>query len=130
MKKKSEIVTPLKRAEGLGSAHSGVYHWIMLRVSAIALIPLSIWFVFSVIKLTKYNHLQFSLFFRSPFNALLMALLVGFSFYHAASGLTEVIEDYVHNKFKKTITLLVIKFTIFGAGLATILAVVKLHLNG
>jgi succinate dehydrogenase / fumarate reductase membrane anchor subunit len=125
----SENETLLKEAR-LGSAHHGAYHWLILRVTALALIPLSVWFVVTLITLTRAGHQQVSEFFLSPLHAILMALMVVFSFYHAALGLQEVIEDYVHGKFKKIISLLVINFSLLLVGGVTLLAVIKMHSSG
>ena len=128
MSSKPQIVTPIKRAEGLGSAHDGLHHWLSLRISSIALIPLCAWFIISVIRLTRTDHAHLLEFFHSPVNAVLMALLVAFSFYHAVLGLQEVVEDYVHSKFKKAVSLLVIRFGLLGLGAITILSIIKMHL--
>lgn len=125
--KSNSIKTPLKRVEGLGSAHHGVHHWIMLRSTAVALIPLSVWFVVNLIILSKSDFAQLLQFFKSPVNALLMALLVVFSFYHAALGLREVVEDYVHRKFKKSVTILFINLALLALGTLTVMAIAKMH---
>ena len=130
MSSKPTIATPLKRAEGLGSSHSGVHHWLALRISSMALIPLGIWFVVSVLRLAHSDHAALMEFFNNPINAVLMALVVGFSFHHTMLGLQEVIEDYVHCKIKKTTMLLLIRFGLLGLGAVTVLAIVKMHLAG
>ena len=100
----------------------------MQRVTAVALLPLVVWFVASVILLTRTDHATLIDFFKAPINAVLMAILIIFSFYHAALGLQEIVEDYVHGKFAKLVTLLVIKFGLLLLGTITVLAIVKMHL--
>ena len=89
--------SPLGRAMGLGSAKEGVEHWWMARVSAVALIPLTLWFVASIIAHTGSDYATFIVWLRTPIAAILMTLLLIALFYHTALGLQVVIEDYVHS---------------------------------
>lgn len=130
MKSNTTIKTPLKKAKALGSAHQGAHHWWMERLTSVALVPLIIWFVYSVLKLTHAEHLQVLNFFESPINTVLMGLLVIISFYHTSMGLQVIVEDYVHVRTPKFIILLVIKLGCFALGLASILAIAKLHFGG
>lgn len=127
--KDTNIRTPLKRAEGLGSSHHGAHHWILLRVTSLVLVPLSIWFVYQLISLSHQDHATVVEFFKTPLNAVLMSLFIAFSFHHGAYGLREVVEDYVHNKFKKNLTLLIINSAAFVITLLTVMAIIKMHLN-
>ena len=86
----------LKTVKGLGSAKSGVGHWWMQRVTAVALIPLSLWFLSSIISvMLSPDVIVVAKWFSSPINALLMILLLSSMFFHAKLGLLVVIEDYV-----------------------------------
>ena len=125
--KNNSLETPLKHAEELGSAHHGSGHWLILRITSLALLPLTVWFVVTVIRLSKVEQPQLVGFFQSPINALLMALLIAFSFYHTALGLQEVVEDYVHKKFTKATLLLIINLGLLALGILTIMAIVKMH---
>lgn len=89
---------PLARVLGLGSAKSGVGHWWAQRVSAIALVPITLWFVASLIAHTGSDHASFQAWLRTPFAAIAMILLVVTLFHHTASGLQVVIEDYMHSR--------------------------------
>ena len=85
---------------GLGSAKGGVEHWWAERVSAIALVPLTLWFVASIIAHTGSNYAAFIAWLRTPTAAVLMVLLLIALFHHTALGLQVVIEDYVHSRAK------------------------------
>jgi succinate dehydrogenase / fumarate reductase membrane anchor subunit len=98
--------SPLARAIGLGSAKVGVEHWWMERVSAIALVPLTLWFVASIIAHTGSDYTTSIAWLRTPLASILMILLLIALFYHTALGLQVVIEDYVHSgtKFAALVT--------------------------
>jgi succinate dehydrogenase / fumarate reductase membrane anchor subunit len=98
--------SPLARAMGLGSAKDGVEHWWMERVSAVALVPLTLWFVASIIAHTGSDYTTFIAWLRTPLASILMILLLIALFYHTALGLQVVIEDYVHSgtKFAALVT--------------------------
>lgn len=102
--------TPLGRALGLGSAKGGTSHWWGQRVSALALIPLSLWFAISVLQLSRADYGVVIDWLHAPWVAVLLALFVATIFYHAYLGLQVVFEDYVHLEWLKVATLLLIKF--------------------
>ena len=87
---------PLARARGLGSARSGSRHWWLQRVTALALAPLTVWFVISFMALIGADHRTYSQWISSPLNAVLMILLVIVLFYHMTLGLQVIAEDYLH----------------------------------
>ena len=95
-----DMRTPLARAIGLGSAKEGVGPWWAERVSAVALVPLTLWFVTSIIAHTGSDYATFIVWLRTPLTAILMILLLIALFYHTALGLQVVIEDYVHSGAK------------------------------
>ncbi|WP_421988915.1 succinate dehydrogenase, hydrophobic membrane anchor protein [Roseococcus sp.] len=101
--------TPLGRVRGLGSAKSGTHHWWMQRVTSIALLPLTLWFVVSMIGLAGTTYLETLLWIATPLNAVLMLALILLTFHHMAAGLQVVVEDYVRNEFQRIAYLLVIK---------------------
>jgi succinate dehydrogenase / fumarate reductase, membrane anchor subunit len=89
--------SPLARAMGLGSAKEGVGHWWAERASAVALIPLTLWFVASIIAHIQSDYATFIAWLRTPIGTILMILLQVALFYHTALGLQVVVEDYVHS---------------------------------
>lgn len=102
--------TPVKQARGLGSARSGVGHWWVQRVTAIALIPLGVWFAGSLIALLSADYATVTAWLALPYNAVLTALLVVIMFHHSWLGVQVVVEDYVHAEGIKIASLLIIKF--------------------
>jgi succinate dehydrogenase / fumarate reductase membrane anchor subunit len=100
---------PLGRARGLGSAKEGVgHHWGTL-VTAIGLIPLSLWFVISLIGLAHADYATVKGWLSRPFNASMFVLTVLMVVYHAQLGVQMVVEDYVHGEGKKFGTLVATK---------------------
>jgi succinate dehydrogenase / fumarate reductase membrane anchor subunit len=122
--------SPLGRALGLGSAKQGVEHWWVQRLTAVALVPLSLWFVASVIALVGADHAAVVAWLSRPLVAILMVLLVGTSFYHASLGLQVVIEDYVHHEGAKIAALVLNKLVCFALAVAGIFAVLKIAFGG
>src|ERR1700739_4247412 len=92
----SRMRSPLGRAIGLGSAKEGVEHWWAQRLTAIALIPLSLWFVSAVIGLAGGDLETMQNWVALPLPAILLVLLLIATFYHLSLGLQVVIDDYVH----------------------------------
>ncbi len=97
---KSDTRTPISRASGLGSAKSGIGHWWAQRISAVALIPLSLWFAASIIAHVGDDYAEVFAWLQSPLSAVIMTLLVAALFYHVALGLQTIIEDYFHSALK------------------------------
>ena len=117
--------SPLARAIGLGSAKEGVGSWWAERVSAVALVPLTLWFAASIIAHTGSGYVAVIVWLRTPFAATLMILLLITLFYHTALGLQVVIEDYVHSatKFTAVIAVRLGCWALAGAGVVAILRV-------
>jgi len=117
--------TPISRVRGLGSAKDGTHHWWMQRLTAVALVPLSIWFVISMIGLASADHAAVSAWLATPLTAVLMLLFVIATFYHMQLGLQVVIEDYIHGEAAKMVCLIGIKLGSFALGVAAAFAVLK-----
>ena len=94
--------TPLSRARGLGSAKHGVGHWISERVAAIALVPLTLWAVFGVLRLAAGDYDFAVAWIHDPLNAVLMVLTVAISFWHMLAGMRVGVEDSITPGFSKT----------------------------
>ncbi|MCK5362426.1 MAG: succinate dehydrogenase, hydrophobic membrane anchor protein [Gammaproteobacteria bacterium] len=101
---------PLARARGLGSAKSGTHHWWMQRLTAVALVPLSLWFVASLITLVTADHATVIAWLHSPLVAILCCALIVAIFYHGQLGLQVVVEDYVHTESLKLVSIVVAGF--------------------
>jgi succinate dehydrogenase membrane anchor subunit len=95
-----QMRSPLGRAIGLGSAREGVEHWWRERVTAVALIPLTLWFVASIIARSGEGYAEFVAWLKAPVATCMMILLLIALFYHAALGLQVIIEDYVPSAIK------------------------------
>lgn len=119
-----QMRSSLGRVRGLGSAKEGVGHWWAQRVTAIALVPLAIWFVVSAISLTGADYQTFVAWIGTFGNALLMILTVLVLFYHASLGMQVVIEDYVSGEGARIIVLLAVKFVLYALAASCVLAVV------
>ena len=121
--------TPAKRVHGLGSAKEGVNHWWIQRMTALLLIPLSLWFVASLWYLFGATRAELINWLSGPISSTLMILLILAGFYHAKLGMQVVIEDYVHSRLWHT--WLQVQVTLGCAVLATacIVSVLKLVLG-
>lgn len=120
------IKTPMNRVLGLGSAKDGVHHWWSMRLSSIALVPLTILFLFPFLSALGEPLETVRAIYASPFNAVIAILFVAVSFHHLAQGLQVVIEDYVHEKKART-TMLVLNALLCGLfGVAGVFAIAKL----
>ena len=122
--------SPLGRARGLGSARSGVGHFLWERLTGLALVPLGIWFVYALISTLMNGDIgTLGGWLHSPVVLVLMLLLVGLTFIHSMVGTQVVIEDYVHRQPWSGLLLLVNKSLHILLGLCTLVAVLKLHMN-
>lgn len=122
--------TPLARARGLGSAREGAGHWWAQRLTAIALVPLCLWFVAGIIGLIGAGHGAALAWIASPLNAVLLVLLVLAVFHHGQLGLQVVIEDYVHTEWQKITLIVAVKFGSLVLGLAAVFAVARIAFAG
>jgi succinate dehydrogenase / fumarate reductase, membrane anchor subunit len=118
--------SPLGRAVGLGSAKEGVEHWWLQRITAVALVPLGLWFVIAIIRLVGADVESVRDWVGSPLPAVLLVLLLIATFYHAALGLQVVVEDYVHTELTKLGLLIVVRLACFAFAVAGIFAVVSM----
>ncbi len=121
---------PLSRARGLGSAHSGVHHWLHQKITALANIPLVLWAIWSVTTLaaTGASREVVWAFFRDPVHAVLMVLFLISTLYHMALGLQVVIEDYMHCEKAKMMSLILMRLAVLGLAVTSIFSVLKMAL--
>jgi succinate dehydrogenase / fumarate reductase membrane anchor subunit len=115
----------LARARGVGSTDNGVEHWISERFSAIALVPLSLWFVYSALGFAGADYASFQTWQSQPGNVILMVLFVLAMFQHGQLGLTVVCEDYIHPVWLKNISVAIIKYTALILCVACIYSVLR-----
>ena len=120
----------LGRARGLGSAKDGVGHWWAQRLTAIALVPLCLWLVISVIRLSRLDYVGLHHWFANPGNSTLMILLAATAFYHGQLGLQVVIEDYVHKESIRIACLIVVKLLSVMLGVFSVVSILKFAFGG
>ena len=121
----------LGRVRGLGSSNNGVQHWWMQRLSGIALVPLSLWFVFSAIGLLINADLATVTDWVSRhYNPVLLILFIICMFHHAQLGLQVVIEDYTRSESAKVTLLVSVKLAALLLGACSIFAVIRLTFGG
>lgn len=123
---KDTIQSPLGRARGLGSSHSGVGHWWHQRLTAIANIPLMLWLMWSVLHMPGWTHETFCAWLAQPVNAIAMILAVISTFYHAALGSQVVAEDYLHNEWMKMTKIIGIRLFFTALTVACIFSILKI----
>ncbi len=118
--------TPLSKVRHLGSAHSGTQHAWQMRATSIALVPLTIGFVWLVLTLIgkDYNSVRAAL--GGPMASIVMLLFLLTGIWHMKLGMQTIIEDYVHGEHAKTAALLVNAFFCYGIGLACVYAVLRI----
>src|SRR5260370_22075373 len=114
---------------GRGSAKEVVDDWWPQRVTALALVPLALWFVIAIIDLAGADRALFVDWVRQPLPAVLLVLLLIATFYHGALGLQVVIEDYVESETLPFGLLIVMRAAAILSALRSIFAALKLSLG-
>ena len=117
--------TPLKRARGLGAAHSGVGGFIAERVSWMALIPLGLWAVWAVIHVAPAGYEGAVAFLRNPVEATLAVLLMGIGFFHVRLVVKEALEDYIGDHHRRLALLLLNTAVVILGGALAVVSVLK-----
>ena len=110
--------SPLGRARGLGSARAGSKHWWAQRLTSVALVPLTLWFIWSIMRLTGAAQADIQDWLSSPVRLALLLALIAATFHHLQLGLQVVIEDYVTQEGVKLASILAVK------GLCILLALI------
>ncbi len=121
--------SPLARAGWLGSAKEGVDHWWRQRLSAVALVPLTLWFVVSIIVNRESEYATVIAWLKTPFAAAMMVLLLSAVFHHTALGLQVIIEDYIHSAAKFP-ALIAVRLACIALAVAGIFAVLLIAFRG
>ncbi len=121
--------TPLKNVRGLGAAKTGTEHFVVQRLTATALVPLSIWFLIFVLSLMGSDYVAATEAVAKPWNAI---LLVGFliaAFWHAQLGMQVVLEDYVHTSLLALAAQTIVRFVAVLGAIVSIFAVARIALG-
>lgn len=125
---KGGLKSPMSRARGLGSAKSGLDHWLMQRITAIGNIITGFWLLCAIICNGAMTYTEAVLWLSEPVNAVMMILFVISTFYHAVLGTQVVVEDYIHNEGLKLFKLLGQRLVFFAMGVACIFSVLQVAL--
>lgn len=118
--------SPLGKVIGMGAAKSGASHWWSQRVSAVGLVLLAPWFLFSLIALGDLSHATVVAWIASPVNTVLLSLLVATLCYHAQLGLQVVVEDYVAQKGPRMAVMLVVNFGLVLLAVTGVLSILRI----
>ena len=114
---------------GAGSAAESIRRWWYQRLSAVALLPLSLWFIYDLSTLASLEYAEVRDWLATPSSVILFILFIPTLFYHSQSGIHEVIEDYVASERQKTAAIILVRFLATLCALAAVLAVMKIHLG-
>ena len=121
--------TPLKTAIGLGSAKQGLHHFVVQRITAVALLLLVPWFVWTVLRLLHLDAAGAHALVAQPCNAVLLLAFVVAVFWHAQLGLQVVLEDYIHNSLLALALQTTVKFVAVLGAIVSIFAVARVALG-
>lgn len=121
---------PLEVARGLGSSKTGAHHWWLQRVTAVALVPLSIWFLFLLGGLVHASYPMVLAAFARPVNALFLIVFAVCMFWHGGLGLQVIVEDYVHTRWLEVTLQIALRFGAWLGALACVMAVLAVWLGG
>jgi succinate dehydrogenase / fumarate reductase membrane anchor subunit len=130
MFKPTNLRSPLGRARGLGAAKEGLHHWWAQRVTALALVPLTFWFVASLISLAHDEPGAFFEWLLSPLNATALVLFIAVGFHHGVLGLQVVLEDYVSDHGTRTVLILLTKLIGYGLAALAIVSTLIVTMGG
>lgn len=120
---------PLARVLNHGAAHDGVHHWVVQRVTALALAPLSIWLLWQLLSLPDAGYRSVTAWVAHGWNPVLLGLTVLLASWHAWLGVQMVIEDYVHGYLSKTMLLLLSAFVFALVAASGVYAVLRIALR-
>ena len=124
------LQTDLGKARGLGSAKQGVHHWWAQRLTALALVPLVLWFVAAIAGLAGADIVAVRAWIAQPLTSILLVLLIAATFHHMQLGMQVVIEDYVHVEWLKITGIVLVKFAAIALAVAAGFAVLKIAFAG
>ena len=121
--------TPLKNVRGLGAAKTGTEHFVLQRLTATALVPLTIWFLVFVLSLLNADYLTAADAVSKPWNAILLVGFLVAMFWHAQIGLQVVLEDYIHNSLLALALQTTVKFIAVLGAIVSVFAVARIALG-
>lgn len=122
------LQSDLGKVRGLGSAKDGAHHWWWQRLTAVALIPLTVWFLFGLLCLLDSTYAEATSWIAKPHVTVLMIALISALFYHLKLGMQVVIEDYIHQEWAKISMLIGLNFACVLGAMAAVVAILKISL--
>lgn len=126
----TDLRTPLSRARGSGAAGHGAAHWVAERVSAIALVPLTLWMVYAALVISRSDYSGAKDFVAHPVNAVLIILVLVVSGWHMHAGARVVVEDYMHKMLGRSALLVLNLFVTVLVTALAVFSVLKVALGG
>ena len=126
----ADLRSPVARVRGLGSAKDGTHHWWLQRVTAVALVPLVVWFVISLLRFAPDSQAAARAWLASPITMVMLILAIAVGFWHAALGVQVVIEDYIHAKGWRIGLDMAVKFIAVALTVASMVALFKIAFGG
>ncbi|MGI9292013.1 MAG: succinate dehydrogenase, hydrophobic membrane anchor protein [Gammaproteobacteria bacterium] len=120
-----KLRSPLGEVLGLGAAGDGPAHWWAQRASAVGVVLLTLWFLFSLAGLNVTDHAELSRWIATPLNSVLAVLLIAVTAYHSSLGIQEVIVDYVGG-WQRIFSLLLAQFVHVVVAVVGIVAVLRM----
>ena len=125
----ADLRTPLAKVRGLGSAKDGTHHFWVQRVTALALIPLVLWFGVSVASLPDASYASVLAWMDSTFNVTMLVTFIIMGFYHGALGAQVIIEDYVPTQWIRIASIIAVQVLSFFFAAMGLFAVLKLSMG-
>ncbi|MGU3573970.1 succinate dehydrogenase, hydrophobic membrane anchor protein [Brucellaceae bacterium C25G] len=126
----TDMRTPLGKVRGLGSAKEGTGHFWAQRMSAVALVPLVLFFVGLIVYLNGADYTTVRATLGHPVIAIIVALFIVTGAYHMRLGMQVVVEDYIHSEGLKIVLVMLNTFFSFVIGFAGVFAILKLSFGG
>ncbi len=120
------LVTPLNRVLGLGTAKGAAEHWWHQRLTAVALVPLALWFALGLLTLPDFSYLTVAGWVHRPVTSVLLILFVAAAAYHSFLGVQVVVEDYVTGKGSRVAALMASAFAHTGLTVAAVFSILKI----
>ncbi len=121
----TDLRTPLARARGLGTAKDGLHHWWAQRITAVALVPLVVWFAISLVMLSGDDYAAVRAWIGSPLVMVLLILTISVGLHHGQLGMQVVFEDYTSGGLRLALIVLT-KFIAVVFGLAAVVSILRI----